>query len=116
MQTGRMATGDEGFGSSFSADSETSGTITDHTKTVYLTLLGGLVVGVLAAWLLVPFAGLELGIAVALGGVAGVALAVAALIVISFARQALHWSRIKRAAQRDPEGFRRWASGDGPMP
>jgi hypothetical protein len=111
-----MATGDEGFGSSFSADSETSGTITDHTKTVYLTLLGGLVVGVLAAWLLVPFAGLELGIAVALGGVAGVALAVSALIVISFARQALDWSRIKRAAQRDPEGFRRWASGDGPMP
>ena len=49
-----MATADEGFGSNFSADSETSGTITDHTKTVYLTLLGGLVVGVLAAWLLVP--------------------------------------------------------------
>jgi hypothetical protein len=110
-----MATGDESFGSSFSADSETSGTITDHTRTVYLTLLGGLV-GVLAAWGLVPFAGLELGIAVALGGVAGVALAVSAWIVISFARQALHWARIKRAAQRYPEGFRRWASGDGPMP
>ena len=70
----------------------------------------------LATWLLVPLAGLELGIAVALGGVAGMAFAVAALIVISFARQASHWSRIKRAAQRDPEGFRRWASGDGPMP
>jgi uncharacterized membrane protein len=111
-----MTAGDEVFGSRFSADSETSGTITDHTKAVYLTLLGGLVVGVLAAWLLVPFAGLELGIAVALGGVAGVALAVSALIEISIARQALHWSRIKRAAQRDFQGFRRWASGDGPMP
>jgi predicted membrane-bound spermidine synthase len=111
-----MATGDEGFGSSFSGDSETSGTITDITKGVSLTLLGGLVVGVLAAWLLVPLAGLERGIAVALGGVAGVVLAYAVLIVIWFARQALHGSRIKRAVQRDPEGFRRWARGDGPMP
>jgi hypothetical protein len=111
-----MATGDEGFGTSFSADSETSGTITDHTKLVYPTLAGGLVVGVLAAWLLIPLAGVERGISVALGGAAGVALAAAALIVVSFASQALHWSRVKRAAQRDPEGFRRWARGDGPMP
>ena len=43
-QTGRMATGDEGFRRSISADSETSGTITDQTKSVSLTLLGGLVV------------------------------------------------------------------------
>jgi Na+-driven multidrug efflux pump len=111
-----MATGDEGFGSTFSADSTTSGTTTDQTYSVYMTLLGGLVVGVLAVWLLVPFAGLELGIAVVLGGVAGIVLAVAALIVISFARQAWHWSRIKRAARRDPEGFRLWARGDGPLP
>jgi len=109
-------TGDEGFGSTFSADSATSGTITDQTKLVSLTLLGGLVVGVLTAWLLVPLAGLELGIAMALGGVAGVALAVAALIAMSFARQALRWPRIKRTAQRDPEGFRRGANCDGPLP
>lgn len=111
-----MATGGDGFGSSFSAASENSGTHTDHTKTVYLTLLGGLVVGGFATWLLAPFAGGELGVAVTLGAVAGAALAACVLITLSFAGQARHWSRVKRAAQRDPEGFRRWGRGEGPLP
>jgi hypothetical protein len=85
-----------------------AGTVTDDRRTVVGAVAVGVVLGLLAAWVLVPFAGLERAIAVLLGGVAGLLVAGLGLVVTSYAQQLLVTARSR---DRQPHRSEQAAAG-----